>query len=79
MKISKTPKKKVNACEAVPVPDTTVIGNPSEIMTVASPYDNAKDFIQSAINSLASVAANDPIAKESIANLAVVLFDLQGC
>ena len=41
-------------------------------------YDNAINFIQCAIESLAEIAKDDQIAKDSIANLGVVLLDLKG-
>lgn len=44
----------------------------------ACPYQEAIDCILCAINSLGSVAKEDELARESIANLSVVLFDLKG-
>lgn len=41
-------------------------------------YQNAMDLISAAIESLAEVAKEDAIAKDSIANLGVVLLDLKG-
>lgn len=41
------------------------------------PYGECIDFIHAAIDCLATCAKDDPIAKESIANLSVVLLDLQ--
>lgn len=41
-------------------------------------YQCAIDLISNAIESLAEVAKDDPIAKDSIANLGVVLLDLKG-
>ena len=75
MKISKQPKA-VKANEMMP--DTTVIGQPTAVATQNCPYQQAQDFIRSAINSLTTVAADNVVAKDSIANLAVVLLDLQG-
>lgn len=40
-------------------------------------YQSAIDHIQEAIESLADSAKNDPIAREAIANLGVVLFELK--
>lgn len=42
-----------------------------------SNYSEAIGYIQSAISSLSSLAKTDEVAKESIANLGVVLLDLQ--
>lgn len=41
-------------------------------------YQNAVDLISAAIESLAEIAKDDPIAKDSIANLGVVMLDLKG-
>lgn len=41
-------------------------------------YDTAIDLISSAIESLAEIARDDQIAKDSIANLGVVMLDLKG-
>ena len=41
-------------------------------------YQAALDLICAAIESLAEVADNDDIAKDSIANLGVVMLDLKG-
>lgn len=90
MKISKKPKtQSVKANEIIPsslvapsaeIPNTTVVGPVAEIQVQTDcPFTQAKDFIQSAINSLATVAGESQIAKDSIANLAVVLMDLQSC
>jgi len=40
-------------------------------------YDECIQHIHEAIDCLAACAKDDPIAKESIANLSVVLLDLQ--
>ena len=40
-------------------------------------YDEAQRYIRAAIHSLGKQSKNDELAKESIANLSVVLFDLQ--
>lgn len=40
-------------------------------------YSEAIQYIQSAISSLSVDASNDELAKESIANLSVVLMDLK--
>ena len=41
-------------------------------------YDNAIQLISAAIESLAEIARDDQIAKDSIANLGVVMLDLKG-
>lgn len=41
-------------------------------------YSEAIDLISAAIESLAEVAQDDQIAKDSIANLGVVMLDLKG-
>lgn len=46
------------------------------VETTASQYGEAIDHIRAAIESLGVVAANDDLAKDSIANLSVVLLDL---
>lgn len=40
-------------------------------------YDDCIEHIHQAIDCLAECAQDDPLAKESIANLSVVLLDLQ--
>ncbi len=41
-------------------------------------YSNAISLISAAIESLAEIAKDDQIAKDSIANLGVVMLDLKG-
>ena len=60
------------AAELVPVEEVAVIDTPNCL------YQNAIDLIAAAIESLASVAKGDELAKDSIANLGVVLMDLKG-
>lgn len=43
----------------------------------ASNYDESIGHIRAAINSLGKVAKGDDKAKDAIANLSVILFDLQ--
>ena len=43
-----------------------------------SKYDTSIKYIQKAIDSLADVAKDDQDAKDAIANLSVILFDLKG-
>ena len=62
--------------------DTKVLKAPvkacDDLMVPVCKYDSAICFIQSAIESLAEVAKDDQIAKDSIANLGVVMLDLKG-
>lgn len=51
----------------------------TELSTSQEKYTDAIDYVQSAINSLSSCAEGDECAKDAIANLAVVLFELKGC
>ena len=69
MKISKRP---IKAHEDIPTAALIV-----EEAT-SCPYEEAIDCIMCAINSLGAVAKEDEIARDSIANLSVVLFDLKG-
>lgn len=70
MKVKKATK--VTSC------NTLAEGISVEVNSIQShPYEDAKNYIQSAISSLSSIAANDELAKDCIANLAVVLMDLQ--
>lgn len=48
-----------------------------EVEPEVCPYGECIDYIHQAIDCLATCAKDDPIAKESIANLSVVLLDLQ--
>jgi len=68
VKISKTTNRAVK-----------VAGNPKSIKPVtAAKYADAKDCILSAIDILGNAAIQgDALAKESIANLSVVLLDLK--
>lgn len=78
MKISK--KKSVKASEFIDQPlvnpcaegECIVVGEP------ACKYQCAIDLISSAIECLAEIAKDDPVAKDSIANLGVVMLDLKG-
>lgn len=47
------------------------------VATVCDKYAEAICSIQAAIECLACCAKEDPVAKDSIANLSVVLFDLK--
>lgn len=55
----------------LPVVDETV-------ECVGCKYDAALELISAAIESLAEIAKDDIVAKDSIANLGVVMLDLKG-
>lgn len=76
MKIKKQPKAAVKASENV-----TTQSDFSAVDTVldgCNAYANAKCYIQNAIKELSTVTTDDIVAKDSIANLAVVILDLEG-
>ena len=78
MKITKNQK---NVKASVDIPETSVTLNVVDD-SVCEPncckYQNAIDLISAAIESLAEIAKDDCIAKDSIANLGVVMLDLKG-
>lgn len=49
----------------------------ADIVEETCAYDQCIDYIHQAIDCLVPCANEDPVAKESIANLSVVLLDLQ--
>lgn len=59
-------KAPVKACDAIIVEESVC------------KYANAINLISAAIESLAEIAKDDQIAKDSIANLGVVMLDLKG-
>ena len=69
----KIQKRTIKACEDTACVDTLVTDPAVE----ACPYQESIDAIMVAIERLGAVAETDPIARESIANLSVVLFDLK--
>ena len=72
MKIRK--KSAVTASEElIPAVDTC-----ESAYTCDCKYQCALDLISAAIESLAEIAKDDEIAKDSIANLGVVMLDLKG-
>lgn len=78
MKVKKQPKKAVQACEIAP--HTTVVGDLVEVsnqQNSADPRTTAISCIEGAISALTAIAQNDPVVKDSIANLAVVMMDLK--
>ena len=82
MKIS---KRSIQACDESCSKDLTMCEDmPCEVTLdqvaldpFAVAHQSAVTSILSAIESLGAVAKEDPIARESIANLSVVLFDLK--
>lgn len=79
MKISKQTNKK----STVKASDTPAITQQNQFADVTQvvdncPYASAKCYIKSAISELSKIASSDVVAKDSIANLAVVLLDLEG-
>lgn len=83
MKITKQPatKSKVRACGELDSANIATQDQFTDVDTVlegANSLASAKNYIQNAIKELSNVAESNPIAKESIANLAVVLLDLEG-
>lgn len=83
MKITK--KQPVTASEEVAIVDVPVVAeDPAAVVveeSVATPcdckYACAIDYISNAIECLAEIAKDDQVAKDSIANLGVVLLDLK--
>lgn len=81
VKSSKTADKKqsVKASE-----DIAIVEVAPEVVEVCEPecvvckYEDAINLIGAAIESLAQIAKDDEIAKDSIANLGVVMLDLKG-
>lgn len=61
-----------------PVEDKNISVNSSEELKATNKYDSAVDYIKKAIDSLASLGKDDKDAKDAIANLSVILFDLKG-
>lgn len=68
MKIKKNPVTAAAEIEGAEV---------NEDKSVINKYKDAIDYINSAISSLSVMAKDDKLAKESIANLSVVLLDLK--
>lgn len=73
MKITK--KQPVKAAEEIAVVEVPAV---AEEAACTCRYQCAIDLISGAIESLAEIAKDDQIAKDSIANLGVVLLDLKG-
>lgn len=82
-------KKAVKACEdlacqepvVTPEADAVSVVDVAPVEAIAAeinPYGEAISNIRLAIDALGNLAKSDPVARESIANLSVVLFDLVG-
>ena len=73
-------QSEVKANEALIVEDPTLEEVAEAVVTeeCCCKYDKAINLIQCAIESLAEIAKGDEVAKDSIANLGVVLLDLKG-
>lgn len=83
MKISKSGCK-VDACdkksEEVEATEDVVCDDQAlvdELGVVDEPYSATCGFIMNAIDSLSELAETDQVARDAIANLSVVLFDLK--
>lgn len=78
MKIKKQTNSNVKSVKASQLQPTTQVdfADITDVIEGADAYCIACNCIRDAIKSLSTVAETDIIAKESIANLAVVLLDL---
>lgn len=71
-------KNKPVEASTVAATQATVTSGTETTDIAAGKYDEAIGYINSAISSLSVHAKEDVLAKESIANLSVVLLDLKG-
>lgn len=81
MKISRVESKKKNLVIKSNTDAKKPVKANEEVIVLAEPeckYCEAINLISAAIESLAVVAKDDAIAKDSIANLGVVMLDLKG-
>lgn len=77
MKITRSIKSDINI--NVETDEGNKMGHSEGNMTTLSPdKQEACDLIKQAIDKLSSIAETDEIARDSIANLGVVLLDLKG-
>ena len=75
MKITKKQSVKANDI----IEEVAVAAEPvAEVAVAECKYQAVIDLISAAIESLAEIAKDDQIAKDSIANLGVVMLDLKG-
>lgn len=79
MKIKKKAKS-IKANSEVIIAEEPVLEQTAETLVAVCDckYQAAVDLISAAIESLAEIAKDDQIAKDSIANLGVVMLDLKG-
>lgn len=76
MKISRNkPKQTISQSYAIDS-GCNSIQETENVDVVVSPYEKAKDLIRQAIDELAVIAQDDNNAKDAIADLSVVLFEL---
>lgn len=75
MRIKKQNSTSVSASQAIPSKEGQIMLHPAS-NDVKKACDEAIEYIHSAINVLATVAKEDKVAKDSIANLSVILLDL---
>ncbi len=79
----KITKNKVTACDTINETCDEVTNIPQEVteipddLSVISNYDAARSDIMNAINALSNFGNQDPKAREAIANLSVIYFDLE--
>ena len=78
MKIKRVGSSKVAASNNTEAKELKSTIKACDTLVSTCKYDSAICFIQSAIESLAEIAKDDQIAKDSIANLGVVMLDLKG-
>lgn len=76
MKIKKK-KTNVQASDELMV-QPLAVPCPPELCESTCKYQAAIDLISAAVESLAEIAKDDALAKDSIANLGVVMLDLKG-
>lgn len=67
MKIAKSNRTKLQTSQS----------NTCSSDVIKNKYQSSIDYIKLAIDSLGEIASDDPIAKDAIANLSVVLLDLK--
>lgn len=82
VKASEVVEPEVSTEAVVEVPGEAILAEPESAVAVVEeipvcPYEQAISFIKNAIDALGVVAKDDALARESIANLSVVLFDLK--
>lgn len=71
--IQKSIPKKVEACDE----SVVLVQQEASVPECACKYATALEYLSAAIENLAEIAKDDPIAKDSIANIGVVMLDLK--